>query len=326
MKKNLITLSSLLFLTTLTTSINAEPIEPEMIAVAAGSFQMGSDIWHSNLSSEPAHNVTMNKYALAKYEVTNREFKQFIEEADYHLENTICSTVSLSETGLAVVNSHYEWSSAADFEPAACISPKDAKAYVTWLAKQTGKPYRLVSEAEWEFAARANQMSTRYYFGNNVERACEYENVGLKNGALADIACVDKPPSKKMVGVYKENPWGFYDMVGNVFEYTADCFHIGYEGAPAEGKAWLSDCEDDNAVIIRSGSFVFIEEAVTGRSVSPKGGGANMVGLRVAMDLTANDNCLQERDGCIINDTTKTFRAELDAAQTLYKQTEEAAR
>ncbi|WP_019025657.1 hypothetical protein [Colwellia piezophila] len=75
-------------------------------------------------------------------------------------------------------------------------------------------------------------------------------------------------------------------------------------------------------MIIRSGSFVFIEEAITDRSVSSKGSAANMVGLRVAMDLTASDNCLHESDGCIVNDTTKTFRAELAVAQTLYNQTE----
>jgi len=329
MKKDLITISSLLFLATLTMPINAEQIEvivPEMITVETGSFQMGSDIWHSNLSSKPAHNVNLPKYALAKYEVTNREFKQFIEGTSYDLENTVCSAVSISDTGLAVVDISYDWTSEADFEPVSCISPKDAKAYVSWLAQQTNKPYRLVSEAEWEYAARANQISTRYYFGNDVELACEYENVGLKNGAMVNINCADNPPSKKMIGVYKANPWGFYDMVGNVFEYTADCFHIGYNGAPENGKAWITNCEDDNSVIIRSGSFVFIEEAVTGRSVSPKGMAANMVGLRIAMDLTANSDCLQESNGCQINNTTKIFRKELNAAQKLYKQTDKTAK
>ncbi len=329
MKNNLITISSLLFLTTLAMPISAEqiePIEPEMITVATGSFQMGSDIWHSNLSSKPAHNVSIQKYALAKYEVTNREFKQFIEDTSYDLENTICSALSINDTGIAVVDISYLWSSEADFEPVSCISPKDAKAYVSWLAQQTSKPYRLVTEAEWEYAARADQISTRYYFGNDVQLACEYENVGLKNGAMTDINCADNPPSKKMVGVYKANPWGFFDMVGNVFEYTADCFHIGYTGAPANGKPWLTNCDDDNSVIIRSGSFVFIEEAVTGRSISPKGVAADMVGLRIAMDLTASDNCLQETNGCKINNTTKTFRKELIAAQKLYKQTEKTAK
>jgi formylglycine-generating enzyme required for sulfatase activity len=112
--------------------------------------------------------------------------------------------------------------------PVSNVSWKDAVAYAEWLSKQTGKRYRLPTEAEWEYAARAG-TETAYWWGNEVG----------KNRANCD-GCGSSWDGKQTAPVasFESNPWGLHDMAGNVWEWAQDCYHDSYEGVPADGSAW----------------------------------------------------------------------------------------
>ncbi len=117
-------------------------------------------------------------------------------------------------------------------QPVTNVSWADAQAYAAWLARRTGKHYRLLTEAEWEYAARAGSAA-RYWWGNDAghgEANC-YDCGSRWDGRQA-----------APVGTFSPNPFGLYDMHGNVFEWVEDCYHYGYQDAPSDGRAWTLDC------------------------------------------------------------------------------------
>ena len=128
--------------------------------------------------------------------------------------------------------------------PVIKVSQEDAKAYATWLSAQTGKTYRLPSEAEWEYAARAG-TSTRYSWGNEI-------GVNRANCDGCGSAWDDEQTAP--VGSFAANAFGLFDMHGNVKEWVADCRHHNYEGAPTDGSAWTNGCSSTLAVV-RGGSW-----------------------------------------------------------------------
>ena len=131
----------------------------------------------------------------------------------------------------------------AGSHPAVCISWEDAKAYVAWLSRKTGKGYRLLSEAEWEYVARAG-TTTRYFFGND-----EKDTFGYANG---DGKC-DGYAYSSPVGKFAQNGFGLYDMHGNAWQWVGDCWHDSYTWAPSDGAAWTSgDCRER---VLRGGSW-----------------------------------------------------------------------
>ncbi len=138
------------------------------------------------------------------------------------------------------------------------INWDDAKAYAAWLSKKTGKTYRLLSEAEWEYAARAGS-TTRFSFGNNETDLCRHGNVAdrtlkkiYENETVAN--CTDNYLHTAPVGVYAANRFGLHDMDGNVWEWVEDCWHDNYNGAPSNGSAWTTgNC---SRRVLRGGSWV----------------------------------------------------------------------
>ena len=132
--------------------------------------------------------------------------------------------------------------------PVTCISFGDAEAYLEWLSAKTGKTYRLLTEAEWEYAARAG-TTTRFSFGDNEKELCRHGN-GADLAARRSIAglgqsaaCSDGYAYTAPGGTFLPNAFGLYDMHGNVRQWTQDCGHVGYAGAPTDGSAWISaDC------------------------------------------------------------------------------------
>jgi formylglycine-generating enzyme required for sulfatase activity len=133
-----------------------------------------------------------------------------------------------------------------------CVSWQDATAYSDWLARKTHRKVRLPSEAEFEYAARASSSGSRYW-GSDELGACRYANVldqtalkfipGTQNWAALVHPCSDGFAFTSPVGSFRPNRWGLYDMLGNVWEWTQDCYHDSYLGAPAQGTAWTSgDC------------------------------------------------------------------------------------
>ena len=128
-----------------------------------------------------------------------------------------------------------------------CVSWNDARAYAQWLSRKTGKRYRLPTEAEWEYAARAGTTTSRYW-GDDPAQACRYANVADQSrlqtwGFGQKHDCTDGHYFTAPAGGHAPNRFGLYDMIGNVWEWTEDCWNASYAGAPVDGSAWLAgDC------------------------------------------------------------------------------------
>lgn len=196
---------------------------PEMVVVPAGSFTMG-DIWGDGDKDEkPTQPVQIPRpFALGKYEVTFNDYDKFAKATGRELP---------SDRG---------WG--RDRRPVINVSWKDAEAYAEWLSQQTGKRYRLPSEAEWEYAARSGGKEEKWA-GTSVEGEL---------GAYAWYSDNKTYPG----GEKKPNGLGLYDMSGNVGEWVEDCWHESYNGAPDDGSAWKA--EDCGMRVIRD-SFWGIE-------------------------------------------------------------------
>jgi formylglycine-generating enzyme required for sulfatase activity/class 3 adenylate cyclase len=191
--------------------------EPEMSALRGGTFAMGSN---EEPSEKPVHQVTIKPFSIGKFPVSAREWNE-------------CA--SAKACGFVA--------SAKDDAPVTNISWTDAKQYVAWLAQATGKPYRLPTEAEWEYAARGGTQ-TKYWWGDQFQSGM----ANCKN--CSDIAATEQPIK---VGSFAPNPFGLHDMGGSVDQWVEDCWHRSYQGAPADGSAWTeSQCPSH---VIRSGSW-----------------------------------------------------------------------
>jgi len=275
-----------------------EPVEsfkdcdvcPEMVMVPAGSFQMGSPSSERGRGDNegPVHRVTIPRaLAVGKYEVTKGEFALFVSATGYSV-GSACWTY---EGGTWEERSGRMWLDPgfrqSDRDPMVCVSWDDARAYTEWLSRQTGKPYRLLSEAEWEYAARAGTTTARSW-GEDSAAACTFANVYDRTGKsvngfdLATHACNDGVAHTAAAGNYKANGFGLHDMLGNVWEWTADCWNDSYTGAPSDGGAWTQGtCERR---VLRGGSWDngpgFVRSA--NRSGYGIGTRANGVGFRVA--------------------------------------------
>jgi formylglycine-generating enzyme required for sulfatase activity len=210
---------------------------PEMVVVPAGSFTMGSpenEPDHSN-DEGPLHEVHFRKpFAIGQHEVTYGEFLSFVNSTDRTMEPCF------HEPGFPQTERH----------PAVCISWMDARQYAAWLSKSTGKLYRLPTEAEWEYAARAATrpgVNPSYHFGNSVESLCEYAN-------SAEESCRDGYGTTAPVGSFKPNTFGLFDMHGNVWELVEDCPTADYRDSPNDGSALSGDRCDKR--VIRGGGWV----------------------------------------------------------------------
>jgi formylglycine-generating enzyme required for sulfatase activity len=163
-----------------------------------------------------------------------------------------------------------------------CLTWDDAKAHVDWLARKTGKPYRLLSEAEWEYAARGETVAatypTRFWFGDNERDMCRYGNGGTKD------LCNDGYEHTSPVVHYHPNTFGLYDMFGNAWQWTADSWHSNYNGAPADGAAWTAGCQG-NGHVLRGGSWLDVASSLRAAMRYSYISGNSTSGLRVARTL-----------------------------------------
>ena len=207
---------------------------PEMVVVPAGSFRMGclndcDEPYGVLRSSElPVREVTFDKpFAVGKYEVTFDDYDRFVRATERNLSYT-------DEADDA------NWGRGS--RPVINVSWYDAQDYATWLSSETGVHYRLLSEAEWEYAARAG-TETKYSWGNDI---------GTNRANCNVYVCGDQWGVTAPVGSFPPNPWGLHDVHGNVWEWVEDCFD-GYEKAPSDGSAaWNRRC---NRKVKRGGSF-----------------------------------------------------------------------
>jgi formylglycine-generating enzyme required for sulfatase activity len=193
---------------------------PEMVSVPAGSFMMGAKLDYA----DPAHRVTMaSNFAIGRFEVTFDEWGQCVDEGG-------CKTRP-DDRG---------WGRGQ--RPVINVSWLDAKAFVAWLSQKTGYKYRLPTEAEWEYAARAGSGTT-YWWGSDLGSGrANCQNCNTSQGRMT-----------LPVGSFKPNAFGLYDTSGNVAEWVEDCWHDDYHGAPTDGSAWSQpQCQ---LRVLRGGAF-----------------------------------------------------------------------
>ena len=193
---------------------------PAMVALASGQFEMGSA---ADPSERPPHRVQVQAFALGKYEVTQREWKACVAAG-------ACSDKPRVGPG-------------NDRLPMMDLSWDDATQYVQWLRGVTGKPYRLPSEAEWEYAARAG-ATTPYPWGKEI---------GAGRANCSGCGGNYDPKLPAAIGSFPPNAWGLYDMQGGVAEWIQDCWHKNYDSAPIDGSAWQAPrCQEH---VLRGGSW-----------------------------------------------------------------------
>ena len=198
----------------------------------------------------PQHLVTIrHKFAIGRFDVTRDEYAQFVAETN-RPDPDSCVTVNAS--GADFIPSNGNWHSPGfpqtGRDPVVCVSWDDAQAYVAWLSAKTGHVYRLPTEAEWEYAARAGTTTARYGSDTPAE-VCRYTNVADLDfgeqhpGETGSLPCRDGYAFTSPVGRFPPNQFGLYDMLGNVMNWTEDCSNPNYSGAPTNGTAWQSgDC------------------------------------------------------------------------------------
>lgn len=219
---------------------------PEMLRVEPGSFVMGSpDTQHHRFDNEgPQQHVTIARaFWLGKYEVTVGEFATFVDATGYVRPRSPLAPLVPTDTWR---NPGHDQT---DRHPVVSLEKGDAEAYVAWLKRPTGRNYRLPSEAEWEYAARAG-TTTAYSWGDDSREACSFDNVAdlafwrWAKGPRGDIvSCNDSHAEAAPVGTLQPNAWGFHDMLGNAQEWTSDCWNDSHAGRPANGEARTSgDC------------------------------------------------------------------------------------
>ena len=254
---------------------------PEMVVVPPGQFRMGDlsgDNWSEDLFSgdkvnrnHPVHEVTINyPFAVGRYEVTFAEWD-----------------ACMAAGGCAHRAHDQGWGRGT--RPVAGVSWDDTQEYVNWLSRETGKPYRLLSEAEWEYVARAG-TTTKYWWGDQASH--DYENYG--RGIMTDGTIRNEDnqiifAGTSPVGSFKPNAFGLYDMAGNVKEWVADSWQDNYRGAPTDGSARTEteECQFCTPKKVQRGGYYEYGEHgifVFGRS-GEKLGGAFYVGFRVARTL-----------------------------------------
>ena len=171
-----------------------------------------------------------------------------------------------------------------DSHPVVCVSWEDAKAFAAWLSSQSGRDYRLLTEAEWEYAARAG-TTTPFWWGSTITPAqANYDGNYVYKGGGAKGEYREQTVA---VGEFAANPWGLYQVHGNVWEWCEDVWHENYNGAPSDGSAWLQGGNADRHVV-RGGSWIndpqFLRSAGrVGYTTDDRG---NHLGFRVGRTLT----------------------------------------
>jgi formylglycine-generating enzyme required for sulfatase activity len=278
------------------------PNFPEMIVVPSGTFMMGaSDHEYEHEISQlgfmlrriaresegyalPQHRVTLPKdFGMSRYDVTRGEFATFVKETGYRAKHT-CTIEVGHRIGFSFGAS---WRNPGfvqtDRDPVVCVRWQDAQAYIAWLNKQIAENldqkakgfYRLPTEAEWEYSARGGTTTARWW-GNAI---------GTEN-ANCDGCSPTNLRKTTPVGSFKANPFGLYDVLGNVLQWTSDCWHSEYIGAPSDGSSW-SDYSCSDSHVIRGGSWVsstwFVRSAT--RTYPGPGKYTSYTGFRVAKQI-----------------------------------------
>ncbi|HEY7243582.1 MAG TPA: SUMF1/EgtB/PvdO family nonheme iron enzyme [Xanthobacteraceae bacterium] len=250
---------------------------PDMVALPAGEFMMGSpegERGREDVEGLPRRVVISKRFGIGRFEVTVDQFSAFVSETgtvagDHCKEIVAFDRTSLiwgppertfREPGFDVTGS----------QPVVCVSWHEARAYAAWLRRRTGKPYRLPTESEWEYAARAGTRSS-YSFGDDETALCAYarfadlgSRFGWRDACRSDTGTYGPLP----VGSLKPNPWGIFDMHGNVWEWVEDCWTPNASEIPTDGSAFAhpGNCEMG---AVRGGSWAAASRRVRSAMRAP---------------------------------------------------------
>ena len=273
---------------------------PEMVVVPAGVFVLGTPAAHlggveSPPETQPAAIRITRPFAIGRFEVTRGEFAEFVR-ASGHEVRPGCRTWDAA-LGRFNDDGRRTWQDPGvpmeptDRHPVACVSWSDAQAYAAWLSRRTGKSYRLPSEAEWEYAARAGTTTLRPW-GDAPEDGCDHANtydLGSRAGyqlGWPAAGCHDGYADVAPVGQFQPNAFGLHDVIGNVWEWTADCSTGSSVGRPKDGSAWtwLGGCKRR---VLRGGGWLTPPDRSRSgfHGDDEDGDRADYVGFRVVRDL-----------------------------------------
>ena len=258
---------------------------PEMVWINGGEFRMGDIQEDGNYDEKPVHSVSVARFAIGRYEVTAGEFRKFVKATKYRTDAEKYSRCYSWVSSSTEKDRHNPNISKTDSLPVVCVSWNDVMAYVEWLSQQTGHTYRLPTEAQWEYAARAGSTTSRYW-GDDPDEACHYANVH-DNTSKQELgfrwtnhSCTDGYAQTAPAGSFQPNAFDLFDMLGNVWEWTCSEYEDRYTGKEQHcvnstntilairGGAW-----DDGPDFVRS-AYRF------GNSPGYRG---NYVGFRLAM-------------------------------------------
>lgn len=265
---------------------------PEMVVAPSGRFRMGSpESEEGRLETEgPTRNVRIASFAIGRGEVTRGEFRRFVEATGYNPPTKCYSDIDgpwADKEGVTWLTTGY---SQTDEHPVVCVGWHDAQAYIEWLnSKVEGEPYRLPSEAEWEYAARA-ATQTAYPWGSNPNQGCAYVNGADRTAKKTfehwiimecDDGYLNTAPTRR----FGANGFNIYGMIGNALEFVQDCWNPSYVGAPNDGAPWTAgDCQK---TVLRGGSWGSIPARLRAatRLGYPRTFRDNFMGFRVAKTL-----------------------------------------
>lgn len=235
-------------------------IVPPMVNVPAGSFMMGTN--SGDTAAMPMHKVDIEAFQMAKYPVTVAEFRKFVLDTGYAPEPTCKDHIDSNwlsrptDIGTANWDKHRYYHS--EYQPVTCVTWQDANAYANWISEKTNTTFRLPTEQEFEYATKANTTS-RYFWGDDPAQtqACKYGNFADQSGEyfaskqygasyvgfLNYANCDDGEPYNSIVGLYRPNPFGLHDMVGNVSQYLGTCYFADGYKERSEAETNPSQCE-----------------------------------------------------------------------------------
>ena len=225
---------------------------PELVLIPSGRFQMGAhELEHKAAlqagsqqtwldREKPQHWVGIERpFALARHPVSVGEWRAFVKATGWEAGG---AETDWDKPGFVQNEEH----------PVVGVSWNDAQLYLAWMSERTGRPYRLPSEAEWEYACRAGTR-TAFNVGDTIStEQANYDGLYVYNGGPRGVYRGGTSP----LGTFAPNPWGLFDMHGNVWEWVQDVVHDNYEGAPVDGSAW-EEGSDSSRRILRGGSWLY---------------------------------------------------------------------